>query len=64
MFYLGKSAWLGLYKQLENFDSSWIVFGCGWCRCVARVCVFGCACVCACVVVCVCVCVCVVIVIG
>ena len=50
VFYLEKSDWLGLYKQLDISDSSGVVFGCGWCRCVARVCVFGC--LCACVVVC------------
>ena len=41
MFYLRKSAWLGLHKQVQTSDSSGVVIGCGWCRCVARVCEFG-----------------------
>ena len=41
LFYLEKSNGLGLYKQLEISDSSGVVFGCGWCRCMVRVCLGG-----------------------
>ena len=60
MFYLENSDWLGLYKQLEISDSSGVVYGCGWCRSVARVCVCVClgVCVCVCVHAWFCVCVC------
>ena len=37
-------------NQQKNKRQTQLVFGCGWCRCVARVCVF--CCLCACVVVC------------
>ena len=49
VFYLEKSDWLGLYKQLDISDSSGVVFGCGWCRCVARVCIWVFVCMRGCV---------------
>ena len=58
---LEKPDWLELYKQLEISDGSGVVFGCGWLRCVARVCVCVCVFECLRVFVCLrgCVCVCV-----